>query len=182
MLNILFCFSAYFAFTLAFLPSNTLFISKISKHSTSASTSTPLLKTRLLSKESEDLEETTKKFGLEVGLFKAVTNKDDSQKVRPQDLLAKYGVAYLITSVTFAIISYALCYVLVANGIDVASILEKVGITATATASNAGTAGIAYAIHKAASPIRFPPTVALTPVVAGLIGKKTDDNASTKPK
>lgn len=31
-----------------------------------------------------------------------------------------------------------------------------------------GTAALAYAVHKAASPIRFPPTVALTPVRACL--------------
>lgn len=42
------------------------------------------------SKESkkEDLEETTKKYGLEVGLFKALTSKD-AQSVKPQELLAK---------------------------------------------------------------------------------------------
>lgn len=37
----------------------------------------------------EDLEETTKKYGLEVGLFKAFTSKD-SQNIKPKDLLAKY--------------------------------------------------------------------------------------------
>ena len=30
---------------------------------------------------------------------------------------------------------------------------------------------VAYAAHKALSPVRFPPTVALTPVVAGWMGK-----------
>jgi len=35
-----------------------------------------------------------------------------------------------------------------------------------------GTAAIAYAAHKALSPIRFPPTVALTPVVARWLGRK----------
>ena len=34
-----------------------------------------------------------------------------------------------------------------------------------------GRFAIAYAAHKAASPIRFPPTVALTPVVAKMLGK-----------
>ena len=34
---------------------------------------------------------------------------------------------------------------------------------------------IAYAAHKAASPIRFPPTVLLTPVVAKLIGKEPNE-------
>jgi len=36
----------------------------------------------------EDLEETTKKYGLEVGLFKALTTKSP-QAVKPQELLAK---------------------------------------------------------------------------------------------
>jgi len=47
-----------------------------------------------------------------------------------------------------------------------------VGIEASSKAETAGTVALAYAAHKAASPIRFPPTVALTPVVANLIGKK----------
>ena len=45
-------------------------------------------------------------------------------------------------------------------------------------AETAGTVGLAYAIHKAASPIRFPPTVALTPVVAKkLFGKDGAEEA-----
>lgn len=125
------------------------------------------------STEPEDLDETTKKYGLEAGLYKAVTAKpEDGQTVKPQDLLKKYGTAYLATSITLALISYALCYLLVSTGVDVASLLEKVGIQSTAAAANTGTAAIAYAVHKAASPIRFPPTVVLTPVVAGWLGKK----------
>jgi hypothetical protein len=115
-------------------------------------------------------EDTTKKYGLEAGLFKAMTNRDGSE-VKPGELLKKYGGAYLITSITLAIISYGICYFLVSAGVDVASILKKVGIEVSTGATNAGTAGIAYVIHKAASPIRFPPTVALTPVVANIIGK-----------
>ena len=42
---------------------------------------------------------------------------------------------------------------------------------------NVGTFAIAYAAHKAASPIRFPPTVALTPVVANWIGQKRDNTS-----
>ena len=125
----------------------------------------------------EDLDETTKKYGLEAGLYKAVTAKpEDGQTVKPQDLLKKYGTAYLATSITLALISYALCYLLVSSGVDVASLLEKVGIQSTAAAANTGTAAIAYAVHKAASPIRFPPTVALTPVVAGWLGKKPSED------
>mmetsp|Transcript_8104 Transcript_8104/g.8257 ORF Transcript_8104/g.8257 Transcript_8104/m.8257 type:complete len:179 (-) Transcript_8104:111-647(-) len=127
-----------------------------------------------------DPEEATKKYGLEIGLFKAFTSKDGEKSVRPQDLLAKYGASYLITSITLAIISYSICYVLVSNGIDVASLLEKVNIKTTSASNTAGTAAIAYAVHKAASPIRFPPTVALTPVVANILGKSKDkDNESS---
>lgn len=83
-----------------------------------------------------------------------------------QDLLAKYGIAYLLTSISFSIASYALCYTLVFNGVDVAALLERFGMRSSKMASSAGTVAIAYACHKAASPLRFPPTVAMTPVVA----------------
>lgn len=51
----------------------------------------------------------------------------------------------------------------------------QVGISVDETGEKVGTFTLAYAAHKAASPIRFPPTVALTPVVvASWIGKKVD--------
>ena len=50
----------------------------------------------------------------------------------------------------------------------------QAGISTDATGEKVGTFALAYAAHKAASPIRFPPTVALTPIVAGWIGKKAD--------
>lgn len=43
------------------------------------------------------------------------------------------------------------------------------GIQASSQTETAGTVALAYAAHKAASPIRFPPTVALTPFVANAI-------------
>lgn len=48
------------------------------------------------------------------------------------------------------------------------------------TNEKVGTVAIAYAAHKALSPVRFPPTVALTPVVAKLLGKdqQKDENGS----
>ena len=123
----------------------------------------------------DDIDETTKKYGLEAGLFKAITSKDEvTNEVKPKQLLAKYGIAYLVTSISLAIVSFSLCYLLISNGVDVSSILSKVGIESSTTAANAGTFALAYAVHKAASPIRFPPTVFLTPIVAGLIGKGND--------
>ena len=50
----------------------------------------------------------------------------------------------------------------------------QVGISIDETGEKVGTFALAYAAHKAASPIRFPPTVALTPIVASWIGKKVE--------
>ena len=118
---------------------------------------------------SNEGEEAVKKYGLEVGILKSYFDK--SSKVKPKDLMSRYGIAYFGTSITLAIISYALCYVLIANGVDVASLLQKVGIKPSEAAVSAGTGSLAYAVHKAASPIRFIPTIILTPVVAKWIGK-----------
>merc|ERR1711933_619594 len=125
-------------------------------------------------------EKTTEKFGLEVGLFKTLTDKSKDgteRKVSAKGLLAKYGSAYLLTSISFAIVSFALCYFLVSVGIDVSTLLGKLGLHISKSSEKVGRFAIAYAAHKAASPIRFPPTVALTPVVAQLMGKKGEEAA-----
>jgi len=122
----------------------------------------------------DDADEVTKKFGLEAGLFsifKSGGNKE-GKAVQAKDLLAKYGSAYLVTSISLSIVSFSLCYALVTAGVDVPALLAKVGITASSQTETAGTVALAYAAHKAASPIRFPPTVALTPFVANAFGKK----------
>ncbi|KAJ4903104.1 hypothetical protein Rs2_17055 [Raphanus sativus] len=130
-------------------------------------------------------EEVTKKYGLEVGLWKILTSKDEesdgekknkkkSKTDEAKELLAKYGGAYLATSITLSLISFSLCYALVTSGVDVQALLLKVGISTNETGEKVGAFALAYAAHKAASPIRFPPTVALTPIVANWIGKKVD--------
>lgn len=131
------------------------------------------------------VEDTTKKFGLEAGLLESLKKEDGGESAK--SLLKKYGIAYLATSIPLAMVSFALCYVLVDNGVDVGALLARVGIESAAS-EKAGTFGLAYAFHKAASPIRFPPTVVLTPVVAKLIGKEpevdeSEDKASiTEPR
>lgn len=141
----------------------------------------------------QDIEEVTEKYGLEAGLFSALRqgrgggggdggeggDGDEAGKggmATAGDLLKRYGGAYLLTSTSLALVSFSLCYVAVDNGIDVAALLQRLGIEVSGTSENVGTVGIAYALHKAASPIRFPPTVALTPVVAkNLFGKSDED-------
>ena len=120
--------------------------------------------------DTSSVEKTTEKYGLEAGLVESLQKDDGGQSAK--DLLAKYGVAYLATSIPLALVSFTVCYALVDNGVDVASLLTKVGIEVSDTGEKVGTFAIAYAAHKAASPIRFPPTVLLTPVVAKLIGKE----------
>lgn len=155
-----------------------------------------ILRNSMKENNDNDAEEITKKYGLEAGLYNIFANKgnkkDDqvetiklnqnkegqivSKGAQAKELLAKYGGAYLATSISLAIVSFTICYLLVDNGVDVASLLAKVGIAPSDTSEKAGTAAIAYAAHKAASPIRFPPTVALTPVVANWMGKKVDND------
>ncbi|KAI6669771.1 hypothetical protein NL676_004656 [Syzygium grande] len=128
-------------------------------------------------------DEVTKKYGLEAGLWQIFNSKEErkggtaekSKTDQAKELLAKYGGAYLATSITLSLISFSLCYALISAGIDVQALLQKVGISVDATGEKVGTFALAYAAHKAASPIRFPPTVALTPIVAGWIGKKVVD-------
>jgi hypothetical protein len=69
-------------------------------------------------------------------------------------------------------VSFAACYAAVSAGVDVRALLARVGLQASDASEKVGTFAIAYAAHKALSPVRFPPTVALTPVVAKWIGKK----------
>ena len=56
------------------------------------------------------------------------------------------------------------------------ALLTRFGLKPSDTSEKVGTFAIAYAAHKALSPVRFPPTVALTPVVAKLIGKKPKED------
>jgi hypothetical protein len=148
--------------------------------------------TRVAASEGNDqereIEEATKKWGLEVGLWKVFKSKsgnggenggesgggaaDFSRMDMAKKLLKRYGSAYLLTSISLSLISITVFYFAVSSGIDVASLLEKVGINVNATSEQFGTFALAYAAHKASSPIRFGPTVALTPLVAKWLGKE----------
>ena len=67
--------------------------------------------------------------------FQIFTSKDDTAEGsstqgkktnQAKELLARYGGAYLATSISLSIVSFTLCYVLVQSGVDVSSVLEKV--------------------------------------------------------
>lgn len=132
---------------------------------------------RSAAEEKSELQTTTEKYGLEAGLLKALTTEKPqagpSRTEQAKQLLTQYGSAYLLTSISFAIVSFTACYALVSAGVDVASLLGNFGldVQSGSTQEAVGTFAIAYAAHKALSPVRFPPTVALTPVVAKFLKK-----------
>ncbi len=67
-----------------------------------------------------DGDETTEKYGLEAGLLKVMTSSDEEGKMpkgaQAKELLKRYGSAYLITSISFALVSFAACYAAVNSG------------------------------------------------------------------
>jgi hypothetical protein len=128
-----------------------------------------------LQPEEPAAEDTTEKFGLEAGLFQSLKRDDGGESAK--SLLKKYGIAYLATSIPLALVSFGICYLLVDKGVDVGGLLSNIGIESSGAADKAGTFSIAYVFHKAASPIRFPPTVLLTPMVAKMIGKEPEEVA-----
>lgn len=89
----------------------------------------------------------------------------------PLELLKQYGGAYIVTSLTMSIISMTLFYLLASRGLDMRAMLRLCGIRLGDRAGAFSTFGVAYFAHKAASPIRFVPTVALTPKVARYFSK-----------
>jgi len=102
-------------------------------------------------------------------------------EISPKNLLKRYGVAYLASSITLSLCSYTLFYELLKRGLDVEGCLSAIGISVPQS-KYYGAAALAYALHKAASPIRFPPTLFLTQVLGRLIGKKVsaEDEAATR--
>lgn len=125
-----------------------------------------------------DPDSVTKQYGLEAGIFSAF--KNGSGATSAKDLLKRYGSAYLLTSITLAIISFTFCYIAVDAGVDVPSLLARFGLSVSSESAwdKGGTFALAYAAHKALSPVRFPPTVALTPVIAQRMGKAIESDES----
>ena len=137
------------------------------------------LSSRPMAKLDADVEAAVKKGGVEGGLFSIFKSDADgeSKGASAKALLKEYGAAYvstrvaldrpfsprasapsqLVTSISLAIVSFSICYALIDQGVDAAALLAKVNIDATSATEKGTTVAIAYAIHKAASPIRRSP-------------------------
>lgn len=104
----------------------------------------------------------------------------DGQPLDAKDLLKKYGAAYIVSSLSLSLVSFSFFYVLFSSSVDTGKLIEMTNLKLDERAEKASTAALAYAAHKAASPLRFPPTVAITPAVAKLLGRK-EENEDGKP-
>ncbi|CAN8063652.1 unnamed protein product [Agarophyton chilense] len=114
----------------------------------------------------------------------------NSTKPDAKELAKLYGGSYLATSVGLSIISYLVLYAMVAVGVDVRTLMNTLGDFLATTplgrpsvidniSDTASTAALAYIAHKAMSPLRFPLTVAATPVVAKLFSKNGSGSEET---
>ena len=67
-----------------------------------------------------------------------------------------------------SMLSLSIIYAGVSSGVDVKAILDSLGFSTSASDSTANTAGtfiIAYTFYKVLTPVRWPLTFAVTPVV-----------------
>lgn len=115
------------------------------------------------------------------------SNPDD--KPTAKGLAQLYGGSYLGTSIGLSLVSYVVLYVMIAAGVDVRGIANGFGELLANTpigrpsvldsiSDTASTATLAYIAHKVTSPLRFPLTVAATPIVARAFSKKEPNEAT----
>lgn len=118
-------------------------------------------------------------------------NTGPSPKDQPsaQDLAKLYGGSYLGTSIGMSIVSFSVLYALVYIGVDVRSLTNAFGNWLATTplgrpsaldnvSDAASAAAIAYVAHKVTSPLRFPLTIAATPLVARIFSEKKNNGVS----
>lgn len=108
-----------------------------------------------------------------------------------KELAQLYGGSYLGTSILLSIVSYIVLYFMIAAGVDVRGLVNAFGDLLAQTpigrpsvldniSDTASTATLAYIAHKATSPLRFPLTVAATPVMARAFSTKKGHEAEEK--
>jgi hypothetical protein len=109
-------------------------------------------------------------------------NDKPGRATTAKELASRYGGAYLGTSVALSIVSFAAFYALIAVGVDVRGGIVALGDWLATTplgrpavldnvSDVGGTFALAYVAHKATSPLRFPPTIVATEIVARFLGK-----------
>uniref|UniRef100_A0AAG5CWP5 DUF1279 domain-containing protein n=1 Tax=Anopheles atroparvus TaxID=41427 RepID=A0AAG5CWP5_ANOAO len=99
-----------------------------------------------------------------------------SRKDRLKKAIKEYGSTVLVFHVSISLVSLGTCYLLVSSGIDMVSLLDRMGWGDSALASKvgagAGTFVIAYAIHKVFAPVRISITLGATPLIVRYLRRK----------
>ncbi|XP_075032576.1 protein FAM210B, mitochondrial [Mixophyes fleayi] len=112
-------------------------------------------------------QNTTEPAGKETGIS---TDKDGEKPNKTQQLkrvFKEYGAVAVSFHVGISLVSLGIFYVLVSSGLDVTSLLVKIGFSEAVVQSKlaAGTSTfvLAYAIHKLFAPVRISITVVSVP-------------------
>uniref|UniRef100_A0A4Y0BR95 DUF1279 domain-containing protein n=1 Tax=Anopheles funestus TaxID=62324 RepID=A0A4Y0BR95_ANOFN len=99
-----------------------------------------------------------------------------SRKDRLKKAIKEYGSTVLVFHVSISLASLGTCYLLVSSGIDMVSLLDRMGWGDSAIASKAGAGAgtfvIAYAIHKVFAPVRISITLGATPLIVRYLRRK----------
>lgn len=121
------------------------------------------------------------------------TEIPEQTKTQPtrKELAKLYGGSYLGTSIGLSLISYAALYFMIEAGVDVRGLVNAFGDWLSTTplgkpealdsvSDTASTAALAYIAHKVTSPLRFPLTIAATPIVARALSQSPPDDVDTE--
>ncbi|KAH8048682.1 hypothetical protein JL720_15798 [Aureococcus anophagefferens] len=77
---------------------------------------------RRVAKLSDEVEDAVEKGGVEGGLFSIFKSDGDGEsKGADAKALLAYGAAYLATSISLALVSFSICYLLIDSGADAAA-------------------------------------------------------------
>ena len=92
--------------------------------------------------------------------------KDPSLEKSSKTWLKQYGTVGVVTHGTLSIVSLTLIYTGIKSGVDIVSLIEKIGLFENIPVpKTTGDFILAYGMYKILSPIRWPLTIALTPIV-----------------
>uniref|UniRef100_A0A1B6MST9 DUF1279 domain-containing protein n=1 Tax=Graphocephala atropunctata TaxID=36148 RepID=A0A1B6MST9_9HEMI len=89
-----------------------------------------------------------------------------SNKAKLKRAVKDYGATVIIFHVTISLMSLGISYLAISSGVDVASLLSKLGLDSTSEiATGASTFVVAYAVHKVFAPVRISITLGSTPFI-----------------
>lgn len=85
-----------------------------------------------------------------------------------------YGKTVIVVYVSVGLVNLSICYLAIANGVDMVGILSKLPYLGEKVASSAAGAGastfvVAYFVHKMMAPIRISATLAITPLIVRVL-------------